>query len=229
MTWKVDADVADPKAAIEHFRSLVPMTADEYEFLDSEAQKQAFVVSGVVQLDLVSEIYNAIDDAIANGATLEDFKKAVSASVKDAWSAGSELDAHRLETIFRTNVQSAYMAGRYAEHTDPEALEDRPYWQYDATDESCDVCEPCDGVVLPAEDPWWNSHHPILHPNCACDVDAISHDDAKERGIDKAGPDVEAADGYGDPRAKPDLEPEKADYPEPLWSEFEEKKTGTDA
>ena len=108
-------------------------------------------------------------------------------------------------TIFRTNIQTAYAEGRHAINSAPAVKEARPYWRYDDTDNDreCDTCHDCHGVVLPADDPFWSDHHPPLHPNCSCTVTALSPEEAKDEGIDDEGPDVEVDDGFG---AEPSVE-----------------------
>lgn len=71
-------------------------------------------------------------------------------------------------TIFRTNVQSAYNAGAYQQRNDPAVRKRRPFWQFRAIQDArtSDLCRPLDGIVRPADDPWWKTHTPPLHHQC---------------------------------------------------------------
>lgn len=230
MPWDVSADVVDFDEAIAFFREKVPMTKAEFDALDEVAQKQAFTVAGVTELDMVADVWDAIDSAISTGTDLETFKAAIGDSIKAAWEADSKGNgAWRAETVFRTNVQGAYAAGRYAQQTDPDALADRPYWMFDLVEDGreCDICGPCDGVTLPADDPWWNEHRPLLHMNCRCDVQSLTDEQVNGKngvGADEKGPDVEAADGFGGPPILGDWKPESGEYPAQLWDAFEDNK-----
>ena len=225
MGWDISADVVDFDEAIDHFREKLPYTDEEYAQLDESAQEQAFRVAGVAQLDIVADVYNAIDEAIATGTALDDFKKIVGDELEHAWGGTVEDPGWRIETIFRTNIQSAYAAGRYAQMTDPETLADRPFWTFSTIEDGreCDICEPCDEVVLPADDPWWHTHHVPLHFNCRCEAHSLTTDEAKKRGVDAVGPPVEADEGFGAPPKLASWEPHKDEYPSELWKELEAK------
>ena len=152
-------------AAISAFRDRVPLTRDEWNQLDDEEHDFAFTVSGVSQANLVTQVWDAVDSAVEDGETLGDFKDRVAGMLYDQW--GSE-DGSRVETIFRTNVNQAYNDGREAVFRDPEVMADRPIWRYELIDDDalCPICAECDGVILPADDGWWDDHRPILHMSC---------------------------------------------------------------
>lgn len=226
MGWAVSADVVDFDEAVAFFRAKVPMTKAEFKKLDKEAQQQAFTVAGAYELDMVQDVYDAIDSAIANGTDLEAFKAAISDAVYDSWEIDTKGNAGwRAETVFRTNVQGAYAAGRYAQQSDPETLSDRPYWMYDLIEDGdeCEICGACDGVVLPADDPWWRTHRPLLHPCCRCDVQSLTKEQAEGEGIHDKGPDVDAADGFGEPPVMNGWAPSREGYAAKLWTAFKEK------
>src|SRR3982751_3208114 len=105
-----------PKEALRWFREQVPFTREEYDQLDVKARRRAFFVSNVAQLRLVSEVHKAITKAIEKGTTLAAFKKAAEAKLTAAW--GGPKPAV-VETIFRTNIQSAYNAGRLEQFEEP--------------------------------------------------------------------------------------------------------------
>lgn len=238
MAWDVSSDVVDFDEAIEWFRQKRPQPdpgepQDEFDrdwqAYQDELAAQAFKVAGVAQLDVVTGIYKAIDEALTSGTSLDEFKASVADDLESAWGGSVANPGARVETIFRTNVQSAYAAGRYAQMTDPDVLEDRPYWTYEGIedDDECEICEPCDGTVLPADDPWWRSHQVPMHHQCRCEIHSLDEDEAKKRGIDTVGPEARAADGFGAPPQVDAWSPSAADYPPALWREFE-KKTGTE-
>src|SRR5690349_638173 len=117
IVWPIGFDTVDFEAAITWFLGRVPLTKTEWLTLEEKARRKAFTVAGVAQLDLVAEVWSAIDKAIADGTTLADFKRDVGAKLEGAWNGTVASPPHRLETIFRTNVQMAHSAGRYREMT----------------------------------------------------------------------------------------------------------------
>jgi SPP1 gp7 family putative phage head morphogenesis protein len=204
--------------AIRAFRKRVPMPDWQWDALTEAERTFAFKVSGVAQADLVTDAWEAIDRALRDGTTLEDFKAEVGAKLEAAW--GRE-DPARLENIFRTNTHSAYTAGQHAVVSNPEVRKARPYWRFDTSDDPrvCDTCDPFDGLVLPADDPFWITHIPPLHGQCRCPHPApLSPEEADDEGIADEVPDGEPQEGFG--RAPSgvgsDWEPDTSAYPGPI-------------
>jgi SPP1 gp7 family putative phage head morphogenesis protein len=210
------SDVVDFEAAIAWFRSRVPLTDEQMAQIDDEVRQRAFTVAGVAQLDVVTQVFDSIEAALASGTDLDDFKSAVADQLSSAW---GEDDGWRVETIFRTNVQSSYTAGRY--HQATAAATDRPYWMFDAIldGRTTEVCEKCDGTVRPADDPWWKSHLPPLHFNCRSHFVTMTEEQAGAHGVTRAPTSAEPDDGFGAPPTfgTPGWEPQKKDYPTALW------------
>lgn len=221
-----------PEEAIASLRRRVALTKGEFARLSAKERAQSFTVAGVVDLDIISETLQAITDAIAEGKTYEEFVETIGAKLEAEWGDSVANPGARLETIFRTNVQSAYAAGRYEQATDPDTLAVRPYWMFSAIldGRTTPVCEAADGTVRPASDAWWHSHSPPCHFQCRSTVITLSEDLAKEEGITH-GPlsTVPAAKGFGGP---PDIawKPKATDYPNDAWREFHAKMAaGADA
>jgi len=195
--------------AVKAFRRRVPMTDAQFDRLDAAAQSHAFKVAGVADARLVQETFDAIDRAVENGTTFKDFKVDVGAKLEEAW--GGE-DAPRLETVFRTNVMTAYNDGRDAIFDHPEVKKARPFRRFDAVGDSrdCPICEPLDGTILPADDPFWERHKLPLHPNCRCESVALSPEEADDEGVDDEAPEAEPpAEGFG---TREEFEPDYSSF-----------------
>ncbi len=207
--------------AVAWFRAKLILTDDEFDALEEASYHRAFTIAGVAQLDMVTQVWEAIDRAVAQGETLSDFQDAVGDKLTAAW--GKE-QPWRLETIFRTNVQQAYSDGRWEQMEHPAVKEARPYRKYSAVMDSrtSPICAPLDGTVLPADDPFWSSHNPPLHFNCRSHVVTLSEEEAKSEGVAQEAPSIAPADGFGDApqgewvASEPDLD----GYPQPLVAEY---------
>ena len=193
---------ADPDrfdAAVEAFRKRVPMTREEFDALTAAERERAFTVSRVTEGRVLQDTFDAIDRAVEEGLGLEDFKDAVAADLIEAW--GGEIPG-RLSTIFRSNVLSAYAEGRYEIMSAPTVKQARPYWRFDdaETDRECDICGECGGTVLPADDPWWDSHTPLMHYQCECKITPLAADEVDEAEDVEDDPDSlpDADEGFGD-------------------------------
>ena len=212
------ADPAKYQEAIDSFRRKVPVTDAEWDTLNENERRYAFKVSGVAQVDLVTDVFEGIDKAIEDGTPFADFQAEFGDQLAEAW--GGESPA-RVETIFRTSIQQAYSGGRDAILNDPVVKEARPYWRFDAVqdDRTTEECDEANGTVLPADDPWWDSNSPPLHFNCRSQKVALTEDEAKEEGIDEEGPDVQLDEGFGQPQPPAgggDWSPSMRDYPEAI-------------
>lgn len=169
--------------AIAAMRKKSPVSNDEWDRLAQDEQDRSIKVGAMAQGDLVQDVFDALDRAVSEGTTFEDFKVQVGVDLEDSW--GGE-DSPRLETIFRTNVLGAYNEGREQIFNDPEVKEARPFWRWELIDDGSqskdDPCLECEDVVLPADDPWWDEHPRPLHPNCRCTFTAITAEEAGESG-----------------------------------------------
>jgi len=198
-------------------RKLAPITRDEYDQLDEDEEEHAFTVSGVQQADLVTDVWDAIGDAVVQGTVFEDFQDAVGEKLYDDWGAPN---APRLETIFRTAVNQAYNDGREAIYRKPAVMDVRPYWRYVEIDDGdiCELCESCGGVVRAADDDWWDEHRPPLHPRCRCSFEAMTALEAYDEGLitaEDAGIDPDVAKGFGSDRDD-DWHPDLSAYPDEI-------------
>ena len=205
-------------------RKRVPVKRDEWDTLTTEEREHAFTVSNVTEMRVLQDVLDGVDRAIDQGSTLDEFKDEIASDLIESW--GGEIPG-RIETIFRTNVLTSYAEGRHAVNSAPAVKEARPFWRFDevADDRECEVCADCSGVVLPADDPFWSDHHPPLHFNCRCTVTALSPDEAADEGIDEAGPDVDADEGFGEePSAEgKDWEPDLSGLDPDLRAALEER------
>lgn len=186
-----------PEKAIEYFRQKGYAISWGWMDIWQEAQTKAFTVAGVMKMDVLQDIRQAVDTALAKGQTYAEFKKALIPTLqRRGWwgrhaqtdqetgeMAGKGLTPWRLKTIYQTNLQSAYMAGRYKSFMDN--VEARPYWQYTAVMDrrTRPTHAAMNGLVFRADDPFWDSFYPPNGYNCRCRVRALDGENLKDRGL----------------------------------------------
>ena len=177
-----------PTEAIAYFESLEFRVSRNALDAYNAARHQAFTVAGIAELDLVGDIKKGIEKALRDGTTFKTFqdgidefiskrgwKKTETAAVVDSDGAvvANDLAPYRLETIFRTNLQTAYMAGKYKQLQ--EDVEFAPYWQYIAVMD--DRTRPSHAaphlMVFRHDDPFWDTHYPPCDYNCRCTVRSL--------------------------------------------------------
>jgi SPP1 gp7 family putative phage head morphogenesis protein len=119
-----------------------------------------------------------------------------------------------VSTIFRTNLENAYSAGRHAIYTAPAVKEARPYLRFDAIgdERTCEECSALDGVIRPTDE--WTNLTPPLHFNDRCILTPLSPEEAEDEGVSDGLPPVEADEGFGGAPSEEgtDWKPDLSDY-----------------
>lgn len=172
-----DLDEALPfEEAIEWLKGRASLSKDEFYALSDQMRKKAFTVGRLTQLDMIEKVRNAyIADLSGSKSSMIDFIKSVSTDVDALGMPGY------YETVYRTNIQTDYNAGRAMQ------LEQNPplYMEFIGIEDSrqTDICSDRSGIILPYDDPWWEKNWPPLHFNCRSTVRAIYKEEAEALGI----------------------------------------------
>lgn len=166
--------------AVQFFRDKVPMKPDQYRRLEADAKAKAFTIAGTSRMDVIGDMYGAIDKAISKGTTFQEFKKDVKGIMATRGWEG--INPHRLDTIFRTNIQQAYQAGHYQRQK--ELVKERPYWRYVAVMDGRvrPAHAAMNGTILPADDPFWQTSYPPNGFRCRCTVVSLSQAEFEREG-----------------------------------------------
>lgn len=168
-----------PDAAMAFWQQRAKLTDAEAKALGAGAKHRAFYVTGLAERDMVQSVSDGIQAALKNGETLADFKKRIACVIEsEGW------HSHRVENIFRTNMQSAYAAGRYAKMQAVKTS--RPYWRYFTIEDkrrrpSHAVLH---GMVYPADHEFWGQHYPPNGFRCRCGVQSLSAHQVKKMGLE---------------------------------------------
>lgn len=190
--------------AIADLRSRVVISDEGYEQLTALARSRAFSVASLQQARMIQIVLDSLVGALERGEGLGDWRRGLPQKLREAWGKGS---AYRLETIFRNNIQSALNRGRYKQMIHPTVRRFRPYWIYDAVldNRTSPTCKERDRMVLPNDDPWWDSNYPPLHHRCRSVVRTLSKRRAERMGISTT-EDIESAPqpGFGASPAAPE-------------------------
>lgn len=143
-----------------------------YGELQGLARSMAFSVAGLAKLDQLQSVMDSLTDATANGESFAAWKKR--ASTQDMG-----LPAHRVENIFRTNIQGHYGRGRCEQQK--RNTETRPWYLYDAVNDSRTRPSHAamDGLVARHDDPIWQDWTPPAGYQCRCRRIALSERQAQ--------------------------------------------------
>ncbi|OYZ03518.1 MAG: hypothetical protein B7Y42_00500 [Polaromonas sp. 28-63-22] len=180
-----------------------------FDFRDvwQQEHQMGFTVAKAMQLDLLVEIRQFVDDALANGTTLATFQKELipRLQARGWWGRQEAVDPldgetklvqlgspRRLEVIFDTNLATAYSEGQWERIQRNREL--FPFLEYvrTASINPRHTHLAYAGLVLRADDAFWQSHLPIKEWGCKCTV--VQHSqrmlDREGLAVGKAPPEV---------------------------------------
>lgn len=187
-----------PEKAIEYFQSKGYTIGFNWHDVEARAHTTAFTVAGVLRQDVLQDIRSGLQDALDKGLTLEQFRRQLSPTlIQKGWLAdraklvadedgvleGKQLTPRRLRTIFETNMQSAYGAGRYAEQM--ANASDRPYWTRIAVMDmrTRPAHAALNGLTARFDDPVWQFAYPPDGWGCRCRIRARTQKDIDSKDI----------------------------------------------
>jgi SPP1 gp7 family putative phage head morphogenesis protein len=159
-------------------------------------------------MDVLTSIRAELDKALAEGKTMRQFSKELAPTLKKLGWWGKQVwvdgkgnaeqvqlgSMHRLNNIYRNNLQTAYMSGRYREQL--ANAKNRPFWMYIAIQDS--QTRPShsrlNGRIFHFEDPIWQHIYPPNGWGCRCRVRALT-----QAQVTKMGRTVEDGSQYLQP------------------------------
>ncbi|MFJ5428568.1 phage minor head protein [Pectobacterium actinidiae] len=179
-----------PEEAIRYFESKGYTIGFNWHDVEARAHATAFTVAGVLKQDVLADIRGGLDAALKNGETLEQFRRRLTPVLEqkgwlgnglkadeDGVLEGKKLTPRRLKTIFETNMQAAYSAGRYEEQL--ANAEFRPYWTrvgvMDAHIRPSHAA--LHGYTARYDDPVWQFMYPPDGYGCRCRIRARNQAD----------------------------------------------------
>ncbi|GBQ15227.1 hypothetical protein CFR78_04265 [Komagataeibacter rhaeticus] len=172
----VSAAKLPPRDALAFLRQKVPVSAATWTDLWHEAHDVSFAVAGATSKAIAKDFQDAVIRTMEAGGTRREFQKEFDAIVKRYGWEHTGTPGWRASIIYDTNITTAYSAGRYRRMTTPESLALYPYWRY--RHHTCQHPRPqhlaWDGMILRADDPFWNTHYPPNGWRCHCTVEVVS-------------------------------------------------------
>ncbi len=176
-------------AAVDDLISRSILTRDQYDRLTAAERNRAFTVAGDITRDTIFKIRDALTTNIQAGASFGDFKKAMRGELEESF-----LGPGHLETVFRTNAQTAFSEGHETIAENPIVAELFPYQEYLAINDSRARHEHValeklglnNTNIFRRDDPVWSFFTPPWDYNCRCGVNLLTVERAAERGVVEA-------------------------------------------
>lgn len=177
-----------PEEAVKYFESKGYKISFDWRQVWQEEHDKVFTVAGVARDDVLFDIRRTLTDALKEGWSQKRWVREITPTLKEKGWWGSEViadedgkarvyqkgNASRLDLIFRQNVMTAYAAGRWQRQQ--EAKKERPYLRYSAIldGRTRPAHRALDGLVFPADDPFWKTFYPPNGFRCRCMVVSLS-------------------------------------------------------
>lgn len=164
--------------AASFLKNRIPVTKKEWNDIEEKLRFRAFTMTRLAELDYIEKAKQTIISSIESGGSIAESWKSLRENI--------DVDVDKVnpgywETVYRTNIQTAYNAGRKKgyEKNPPDALaliviEDG---------RTSSICRPLIGLVLPYNDPFWDTHWPPFHFNCRTTVRAVYNREIKDENV----------------------------------------------
>lgn len=199
----IDADFSQPfSKQVEFFRAKLgnQVTTEKWADMLGEAHNRAFTVAGATKADLLADLATAVDKSLNEGGSLQSFQADFDKiAAQYGWQYKGDRN-WRTRTIYMTNLRTAHAAGRLAQLREA----DYPHWMYRHSGSSNPRHQhkAWNGLILPANDPFWQTHYPPNGFGCGCRAIGIRREaDAKRYGgYYGAAPPLEIDQATGTPK-----------------------------
>jgi len=150
--------------AVAFLKGRVPVTKAEWKKLEPKLRFRAFTIAKLAQYEAIDKVRQGLIGALEKGQGLAAFWDEL-----EAKEAGSP---YYWETVYRTNIQTVYNAGRkiQIDKTKPDFLQLIVIEDERTTK---NICLPLLGLILPYTHAFWKTHWPPFHFNCRTTVRPI--------------------------------------------------------
>jgi hypothetical protein len=169
--------------AIQFFRQKLDMPTQRWDEIWRDAHNRAFIVAGATKTDLLADLRGAVDKAISEGKSLGWFKREFKTLVTRHGWEHTGTASWRSRLIYETNLRQSYNAGR--EEQIQRIKHKRPFALYRHGDSAHprELHLKWNNLVLPVDDPWWETHTPSNGFGCHCKKFLLSEADLQRRGL----------------------------------------------
>lgn len=177
------------EAALKDLAKRRVVTRREFDQMSEAARSGAFTIARQNMTEAVEQIHQSLVETLREGPSKRDFQR----RVEERLGAGFLSPGH-LETVYRTNLASAFSIGQETVMADPIARETLPFARYDsirdararATHLALETLG-LDGTnVYWASDPFWLSFSPPWEFNCRCSKTFLTVRQAARLGVKAA-------------------------------------------
>lgn len=182
-----------PTEAIEYLEAKGLKPGYNYTKVWGAEHTYAFTVAKILELDVLADVKKSLLLNLQEGRSYHDWQKNILPSLdKTGWAAFTDpkQQPHRLRNIYKSNMRVARAVGQWQRIERTQRT--HPYLRYMLGPSTVHRQEHVGwaGMVLRADDPWFDEHMPPNGWGCNCWVMQLTKRDAERYGISDS-PEVE--------------------------------------
>jgi hypothetical protein len=198
-----------PAEALAYFRAKQIKPSFAYQDVWREEHATAFTVAKAMKIDVLESIQDALNQALTEGRTFEQFRKDLTPTLQQLgwWGKQVETDPmdgqarsvqlgspRRLKTIYSTNMRGARAAGQWQRIQ--RNIKTHPILEYRLGPSEHHRVQHAAwaGTRLPADHPWWRTHAAPNGYGCKCGIRAMTQREADREGGLTEAPAIEYRD-----------------------------------
>lgn len=161
------------------FRDKLSLPTETWRDLEGAAHAKAFTSAGAYQAELLAELRQMTDRAIAGGMDIREFRQQFRPLLsRYGWQLQGGGAAWRSDLIWRTNINTAYQAGRWQQFEEG-GIKHLKYVHNDRVRHPRPAHVAMDGIILPKDDPFWSANYPPNGWGCKCRAVAVADKEAE--------------------------------------------------
>ncbi|MHA7881728.1 phage head morphogenesis protein [Nitratireductor rhodophyticola] len=186
-----------PDEVVRYFRAKRSLPSFDWRDVAPEEHAFSWTVAKSMENDILEDIRSAVDDAIVNRVPFETFQQQLTPILqqKGWWGRHVQEDPkdgalkvvqlgspRRLRTIYWANTRTAHAAGEWERTQRNKRFLPFLLYTLSRAERRRKEHEGWVGIVLPVDDPWWDTHYPPNGWGCQCGVRQISEREARRLG-----------------------------------------------
>ncbi|HHP0356111.1 TPA: phage minor head protein [Campylobacter lari subsp. concheus] len=184
----------EPSEAVLFLKNKKPQVSFDYDELSHSSHKKVFTIAKLIDESLLKDIQDSLVNAIKNGDKFSTWSKIAEEKLKaKGWWGSKEIIDRKTGEIRKTNFNSARLKKIFEENSrkakakaiyENQMKSIKPYLKYCTKQDSHvrDKHRAFDGIVLPKDDPFWDTHYPHVSMHdygCRCYVLALGENEVK--------------------------------------------------
>ena len=161
--------------AVEFLKMKVPITKKEWKSIEQKARFRAFTVAKLGSATLIDTVKQQLLEVLEDGKGYAEFWNRVKKTVENDV---SKIKPGYWETVFRTNTQSAYVAGKLQQYENSGVAAYQLMVIEDVR--TSQICRNLlnknsgYGIILPVDHPFWQKYgFPPYHFNCRSSIRGV--------------------------------------------------------